>query len=151
MRNATDATASLFAHVPHSAAEDFKLWFYAAIVHVIGAAVSRLGSWEPLFERFPFVAHYNNELAEAGIGGVGRGEAPQRWLDDLVAWEAGAGSHLPLRALREVAALAPETLALLMTIGLLDDDPRFGPVFDALQGDMGHKRPTAGLMGAWWD
>src|ERR1051325_8109008 len=107
MRNATGVTASLFAQAPYSAAEDFKLWFYAAIVHVIGAAVARVGSWEPLFERFPFLAHYNNELAEAGIGGVETSEAPQRWLDDLVAWEGGGGdTHLPLRALREAAGLA---------------------------------------------
>ena len=104
-----------------------------------------------MFERFPFLAHYNNELAEGGIGGVDLGEAPARWLDAVLAWESATDGHLPLRALRDAAALDPSAIALLMTIGLYDEDPRFGVVFDLLQGEMGQKRPTAGLLGAWWD
>ena len=140
-----------FNGVAGAAAEDFKLWFYAAVVHVLACAIGRFSSWDELFERFPFLAHYNNELAEGGIGGVDLSEAPARWLDAVLAWETTTDAHLPLRALRDAAALDPAAIALLMAIGLHDEDPRFGAVFDLLQGEMGQKRPTAGLLGAWWD
>lgn len=151
MSSLANATSAPVRAEAHAAAEDFKLWFYAAVVHVLACAIARFSSWDELFERFPFLAHYNNELAEGGIGGVDLGEAPARWLDALLAWEATTGAHLPLRALRQTAALDPSAIALLMTIGLYDEDPRFGVVFDLLQGEMGQKRPTAGLLGAWWD
>jgi ATPase family protein associated with various cellular activities (AAA) len=134
-----------------AAAEHFKLWFYAAVVRVLTSAVDRVASWEPLFERFPFLAHYNNELSVSGIGGVEASEAPAHWLRAVAAWEAATASHLPLRALREAAALDADAMALLMTIGLPDEDPRFGEVFDLLQGEIGMKRPTAGLLASWWD
>lgn len=142
--------ASPFEQVPATPAEDFKLWFYAAVLRVLACAVVRFDSWAALFERFPFLAHYNNELAGSAAGGLDTGEAAARWRDALLAWEAAAAAHLPLRALRQAAALEPEAITLLMTIGLPDEDPRFGAVFDVLQGEMGHHRPSAGLLAAWW-
>jgi hypothetical protein len=136
--------------VPGLVAEHFKLWFYAAVLRVVTAAAERCESWDVLFERFPFLAHYNNELASSGINGVSLSDARSRWVTAVMASEAAAGVHLPLRALRTAAALDPDAITLLMTIGLPDEDPRFGPVFDALQGEVGHKRPTAGLLAAWW-
>src|SRR4051812_9336537 len=142
MSSATEVATPPLNGATRAAAEDFKLWFYAAIVHVLACTIARFSSWDELFERFPFLAHYNNELAEGGIGGVDLEDAPARWLDAVLAWEAATGEHLPLRALRDAAALEPSAIALLMTIGLCDEDPRFGAVFDLLQGEMGQKRPT---------
>jgi len=133
-----------------AAAQHFKLWFYAAVLRVLTSAVDRFASWEPLFERFPFLGDYNNELSMSGIGGVEAGEAPAQWVRTVRAWEATVERHLPLRALAGAAALDADAIALLMTIGLPDEDPRFGEVFDLLQGEIGMKRPTAGLLASWW-
>jgi hypothetical protein len=137
--------------VAASADEHFKLWFYAAVLKVVTSAAERHDSWEAVFEQFPFLASYVNELASTGIDGVALDDAGRRWTGSVLAWESNFTPHLPLRALRIAAGLELDTITLLMTIGLADEDPRFGAVFDVLQGEMGHKRPTAGLLAAWWD
>ena len=142
---------SALVDLPDVAATHFTLWFYAAVVRVLTCVLDRFDSWDALFERFPFLAYYNNEIARCGIGGVEASVAPARWLETVLAREAATDAHLPLRALRRAAALEPDAIALLMTIGLPDEDPRFGEVFDLLQGEIGQKRPTAGLLAAWWD
>ncbi len=142
---------SSFDGLPRTPVVHFKLWMYAAVLRVLTSAVARCESWEDLFERFPFLAYYNNELAGSGIGGADTSDALVQWVDAILAWEAATDTHLPLRALRQAGALDADALALLMTIGLPDEDPRFGVVFDWLQGEIGQKRPTAGLLAAWWD
>ena len=134
------------AALPCTPEEHFKLWFYAAVLRVLTAAVVRFPSWEELFARFPFLAHYNNELAASGVEGLERGEALARWVDAVLAWEEQAQVHLPLRALRSAVPLAPEQLTLLATIGLQEEDPRFGAVFAFLQGTAAHSCPTAALL-----
>jgi predicted nucleic acid-binding protein len=42
-------------------------------------------------------------------------------------------------------------LTQLLTVGLIEEDPRFGVMFDALQGAHGYQRPTIGLLSAWQD
>lgn len=71
--------------------------------------------------------------------------------DDLERWEDGAREHLPLRALRHAYALTPLALTLLFTIGLAEEDGRFGPLFEALNGIAGETRPTLGLLASWGD
>src|SRR5262249_38489108 len=36
------------------------------------------------------------------------------------------------------------------TLGLVEDDARFGTVFEALTGITGQPRPTLGLLNEWW-
>lgn len=138
-----------FADLPRVPAEHFKLYFYAGVLHLIAKVVESLGSFEAAFERFPFLAGYNNELAEYGAAGLSANEAARSWRDSLQAWEAGASVHLPLRALSLAAELDYAGLTLLLTIGLLEEDARFGFLFESLQGTTGQHRPTLGLLNSW--
>jgi hypothetical protein len=128
----------------------FKLHFYAAVVHVIDQVCLSSESQETVLEQFPFLAGYINELAGHGLNGVAHDEAPGRWEEALHTWEQSVPGHLPLRALGEAAELDYATLTLLLCIGLIEEDARFGLVFETIQGMPGQHRPTVGLLNVWW-
>jgi hypothetical protein len=138
-----------FANVPRTPTEHFKLYFYAAVLHLIVKVSQSLSSFEGAFEQFPFLVGYNNELAEYGLAGLSLDEAGSGWRESLLAWEAETPGHLPLRALSEAEALDYEALTVLLTIGLIEEDARFGFLFESIQGTTGH-RPTMGLLNSWW-
>jgi ATPase family protein associated with various cellular activities (AAA) len=140
---------SAFAGVPQTPLEHFKLLFYAAVLRVIRHVTELLGTFEATFEQFPFLVGYNNELAEHGLAGLSSDEAACLWQDSLRAWEEATRGHLPLRALGEAAALDYATLVMLLTIGLIEEDARFGLVFEFIQGTAGQHRPTMGLLNSW--
>ena len=79
----------------------FKLYFYAAVLHVIEQASQSFGSRDAAFEHFPFLQGYYDELATQGLDGLAAGKLEAWWRDSLRAWEDGVPEHLPLRALRE--------------------------------------------------
>ena len=58
------------------------------------------------------------------------------------------GARLPLAALRD-AGLGALEIELLLALGLVEEDPRFGAVFAEAQGGE-QRRPTFGLLMAWW-
>jgi ATPase family associated with various cellular activities (AAA) len=141
---------NVFADLPPTPAEHFKLYFYAAVLHVIVQASQSLGSRETAFEHFPFLEGYYDELATQGLEGLAEGKLEVWWRDTLRAWEDNVPGHLPLRALREVTGLSHTAVSLLLSIGLIEEDARFGPLFEAIQGMPGQHRPTLGLLNAWW-
>ncbi|WP_437716988.1 ATP-binding protein [Sorangium sp. So ce448] len=126
------------------AAEHFRLHLFAAVARVIGEAARGFESVDALLEQLPFLAGYRDELPEGSI------EDPAWWPAAIADFERGAGEHLPLRALREAAGLDHDALTLLLSLGLQEEDPRFGLLFDAAQGTSGQQRPTLGLVNAWW-
>jgi hypothetical protein len=140
-----------FAALAHTPQQHFALYFYAALLRVIEQTTLHFGSAATAHERFPFLSGYFNEIAAAGLDDTSFDVAAQRWQTSIEAWEGHASIRLPLAALRDAAGLRPHDLALLAQIGLPDEDPRFGVVFDALQGGLGLHRPTVGLLGAWHD
>jgi hypothetical protein len=137
--------------LPRTPATHFKLCFYGAVLRVLASAVKRFGFWDALFTRLPFLGHYNNELARAGIAGLDAADALTMWSAALNRWEQSCSAHLPVRAVARACALDAEAVTLFMTIGLAEEDPRFGALFDALQGEIGCTRPAAGLLGTWWN
>ncbi len=139
-----------FADLPHTPEEHFKLYFYGAALGLIEMVSGMRDSYEALFEEFPFLAGYNNELATHGLEGMARDEAAAWWCASVQSWESGTDLHLPLRALSEAAGLDYRDLILLVSIGLVEEEPRFGLIFDALQGGSGCRRPTIGLLCSWW-
>ena len=121
-----------------AAASHFRRYVLAAVLQVVDRLAQNLGSLDDVLEQFPFVGEY---LADAEqLGGVAQ----------LRAWEAGVDGHLPLRALREALALDEGALTLLLGIGLVEEDPRFGFLIEAAQPGVGHHRPTLSLLTAWW-
>ena len=69
-------------------------------------------------------------------------QIPPDFSEHVVEWERGA--RLPLRAL----GLAQLELTLLFTVGLVDEDARFGSLFEAMNG-ISEPRPTLGLLATW--
>ena len=139
-----------FADLPPTPAEHFKLYFYAAVLHLIEQVSQLLGSGEAAFEQFPFLDGYYDELATQGLEGLASDDLATWWRDSLYAWEEGVPDHLPLRALRETSGLSYMAMTLLLSIGLIEEDARFGLLFEALQSTPGQRRPTLGLLNAWW-
>jgi hypothetical protein len=139
----------LFADLPLTPEAHFKIHFFGAVLGLIEQISAGVGSFAEAAQRFPFLAGYHNELARR-LAGLSSAEAQARWQASLAVWEQSARLHLPLRALREALGVEPNALAWLMTIGLPEEDARFGDVFDLLQGGSGLRRPTVSLLGHCW-
>src|SRR5262249_46532482 len=106
-------------------------------------------SQDAAFERFPFLIGYVNELARIGLDGLTTAEALLWWQERLRSWESQASGFLPIRALQRAAGLSDETLRAYFCLGLGEEDPRFGLLFEALQGTPGQHHLTYGLLNAW--
>ena len=75
------------------------------------------------------------------------------FLDDYAAaFEAQPETppHHPLAALASVAGWPASTLEVWLAHGLIEEDARFGPVFQALDPDAAATRPSLALMQSWW-
>jgi len=139
-----------FEDVPRTPEQHFNLCFYGAVLQVIRSVSSALDSWEAAFERFPFLAGYNNELAARGLEGMAAGEGERWWWNSVGNWERGTTDHLPLVALREAGGVDQAAMTALLIIGLVEEDSRFGAVFEGMQETPGQNRPSVGLLDAWF-
>jgi hypothetical protein len=139
-----------FADFPHTPGEHFKLYFFFAILQVIPAVLQSFNSPEDAFGKFPFLAGYNNEMAAYGLEGMEAQDAVMHWQAALESWEDAAREFLPIRALRWAAGLDHCALTLLFSIGLAEEDTRFGAMYEALHGIAGQRRPSLGLLNAFW-
>jgi hypothetical protein len=140
----------VFAEVAHTPQRHFALHFFAAVLRVLEQAGLHLGSAEAANERFPFLAGYFDEVAYGDLDGLSFREAHGYWRGGIEAWERAAPGRLPLGSLRRMAGLDHDEITLLAQIGLPDEDPRFGLVFEALQGGAGERRATPALLAAGW-
>jgi len=140
---------TLFADFATTPAEHFRLHFFGAVLVCIEQAGTCCGSFETALERFPFLVGYNNELAQR-LSGLSAQEAFIRWCAGLEAWESRATGHLPLRAVRRLLGLDVAAAMCLVTVGLAEEDPRFGALFETLQGTPGQRRPLSGLLRQCW-
>jgi hypothetical protein len=143
-------TSPQFVEAQPTPVEHFKLYFYAAVLHVIGEVSTLLGSPEAAFQQFPFLSGYYNEFTRYTPEQLNWRVFSQWWRDSLLAWEQTSSEYLPLRALRETAGLDHEAVTLLVTAGLNEEDARFGALFEIVQGTPGQTRLTQGLASAWW-
>jgi hypothetical protein len=143
-------TESPFAALPATPATHFRLYYYAAVLRTLEQACVATRSHEALFKKFPFLIGYHNELAGHGLAGRTLEESCGWWVEQVAHWEQEQPGHLPLRALGEVAGLSRQGLALLLGIGLIEEDVRFGSVFERFQRRPAQSRTTVGLLEAWW-
>lgn len=137
------------------AANHFKLYIFAAVARVVEGVAQSFGSVEAAYEQFPFLEGYTEELESLGVlaalaeaNEAGAGDV--WWQEAITTWEAGTDAHLPLRALGEAAALDHAGITLLMCAGLIEEDARFGQLFEAMQATPGQHRPNYALLSAWW-
>jgi hypothetical protein len=139
-----------FPDLPQTPAEHFKLYFYAAVLHILEQVAQSFESHEAMFEQFPFLVGYHDELASRGLDGQTLEAAKVWWHDALAAWEGTIDTPLPICSLRKAAGLDYAAFTLLMSIGLIEEDARFGLLFETMQSSTGSHRPTFGLLNAWW-
>jgi hypothetical protein len=75
----------------------------------------------------------------------------QNYLDEADEWNGPPDDSGPLVALELKAGLDECAIGVLFTVGLIEEDPRFGAVFEWAQpGVAGQQRATLGLLTAWW-
>ena len=108
------------------------------------------GSSQAACEQFPFLVGYCTELHTRGVKDLKQENLAVWWRESVIAWENSIVDHLPLRALCDASGLDYSALTLLLTVGLIEEDTRFGSIFDAFQTTPGYHRPTIGLLNAWW-
>jgi ATPase family associated with various cellular activities (AAA) len=140
---------ALFTAVPKTPAGHQRLHFYAAVARVIELVIEALGSREAAIAQFPFLAGYADELGRGGPAVTAGESSGAAWAAALQRWEEGVTDRLPIRALAAAAGLDHAAITLLLCVGLIEEDGRFGLLFEALQGTVGQHRPTVGLLSAW--
>ena len=132
-----------FAHLAATPANHFRLYFYAAVAHVMAAA-ARVGS-EPITGCLRALAGYDEELRACGVPEAqGAG-----WSDAIAEWERTADEFLPARALREALGVELDDMVLVFTAGLIEEDARFGALFERLNeahGQGGQPRATIAVL-----
>jgi hypothetical protein len=140
--------AALFDDLAATPTDHFRLYFFGAVFVCIEHATDCAESLDAAIERFPFLLGYYNELAER-LAGLSTHEAFGHWCRGIEIWEERAPGHLPLRALRTALQLNLAEAICLVTVGLVEEDARFGALFDALQGT-NQRRPTVSFLKQCW-
>lgn len=139
----------LFEHRDRGPHEHFKLYFYAALLDLIEYVSLVYGSHEKALAQFRFLESYENELAQCGLESCTLSDGAGWWMESLKQWEASGKTFLPFLAIAGSAGLDYASILTLVTIGLVEEDARFGAVFEALEGAPGNRRPTLGMLTAW--
>ena len=135
-------SATPFADVPYSAAQHCRLALFGVIAHIMEECTD--GDLAAAFQAHPFLTDYHQEITARFPG---EGALAPAWRAALLQWEREAPRRLPLRALLD-AGLSRLGLELLLAAGIVEEDPRFGQMFERTQGR--ERRPTLGLLLAWW-
>src|ERR671920_1386294 len=122
-------------------AQHFRLYFYAAVLRLLEHCAHNFDSWEEVFAEHPFLLGYYQELTANGLDGMSIADASDFWWRSIKEREDGTDAHLPIRALRGAARLDFDATLLLLTVGLVEEDARFGAMFESMHVST-HHRPT---------
>ncbi|KAB8141611.1 ATP-binding protein [Chloroflexia bacterium SDU3-3] len=123
----------------------FRLWMYRAISRML-ANLRAIDDANAL-ESFPFLAQYESALASIMPPALGPEDGDLWWQQQIAAYEQGERCQLPLRNLAEALSLDDEERLLLLAVGLIEEDVRFGSLFTALQPTSHIRRPSIGMLG----
>ncbi len=135
-----------FGDVAKTPAGQFDLYFLAAAAALMRRLERIFGTREAVFNEFAFLQNYDEQLAGREPDILPFETAEEWWENALLDWEKNCSAHLPMRELREKFSLSVSHLIMLLTIGLVEEDGRFGAVFEFLNDSTGEKRPTFGLL-----
>ncbi|MDH5359725.1 MAG: ATP-binding protein [Gammaproteobacteria bacterium] len=140
-----------FEHVPKTVAGSFVLYLYAALYRLM-KHVNRLSEaggsdLDALFERYPFLSEYFDEMRRHMPEQISWDEGSAWWREQLTLWQQGADEHMPISALMDEAGLSFESCMAFMITGLVEEDSRFGTLFAELQEPLPHRRPTLEMVG----
>ena len=142
-----EPTPSAFATLAPDAESHFRLFYYTAVLCVIGHLhrLARAGGAD-LLRLYEFLKGYEDELrASAGVE-AGGGDVMQSWWTQLDEWESATRARLPLRELALRLSLSRREQVALVLAGLVEEDIRFGSLFAALQEPLPARRPCLGLL-----
>ncbi len=139
-----------FDHLPITAANHFRLHFYAAVSQVTAAAAAGAAEWEALAARVSALRVYHDELAACGVPPLAPAAIVPWWADAITAWESGAPTVLPIREVRERLGVDPAAMFLLASVGMIEEDARFGAIYDLLNDVPGQTRPTVAALATCW-
>ena len=139
-----------FDELPRTPAAHFKLYFFATVSRVLAQVAETYGERAAAVEQFPFLSAYEEQLESHTPDEADGAKLDLWWQSAIAAWERGAKERLPLRLLREACALPHDAMTLLLCAGLIEEDARFGALFEEMHGAAGQHRPTLGLLSAWW-
>lgn len=143
------AKSEPFADIPAGAEEHFELFFLAAAAFLLRRLERNYGSREAVFGEFSFLRNYDDQLAGREPDELADEDAADWWKENLSAWEKNVFVRLPLRDLREKFALGFSAVIRFITIGLVEEDARFGAVFEYLNESSEEKRLTFGTYNDW--
>jgi hypothetical protein len=142
--------ANPFPQLAVSPAVHFKLMFYAAASWLIAAVAERDDDRHQPSRRFPFLDGYERELRRHAPSRLDATGTARWWEEAVCDWEESYDGFLPIRAIRTAAVLDRDAILLLFAVGLVEEDARFGQMFDSLEGAP-IRRPTIGALTAIWD
>lgn len=142
------AVQNPFASLPRNAEGHFLLHFYAVVARLLAHLQSAGTSNQEnnRFAHFPFLAGYQAALLSYHPTLLSPASEEAWWQAQIAEWESHVDGHLPLRALLEQADLNAEALRLLIAVGLVEEDIRFGALFASLQEPSAARRPCIGVL-----
>lgn len=146
-----DAVKQTFKHIPKSPRGHFVLYFYAAVFRLVNRiqVLSQAGgsSLEETFRRYPFLSEYYNEMLNYMPTDISWKDAINWWSLEITAWEKTCDVRLPIRLLEDSVSLDFDSRLAFIAFGLVEEDSRFGTVFDELQAPLNQRRPTLEFIG----
>lgn len=138
-----------FTDVAQNSRGQFDLYFLAAVAQLMRRLIPYYGTREALFEEFGFLQSYDERLAGREPDDLADEKADKWWSDALLLWQQNTPEELPINILHNVFGFSYSTVLLLITIGLIEEDARFGRVFETLNEISEVKRLTFGTINLW--
>lgn len=139
-----------FHNVPSELRTHFVLNLYCIILHLIVylLRLNDLGgdSLGKVFEKYPFLVGYFEQMYDYLPDEITWDEALDWWQRELEAWEKESTVHLPFSAIQEQLSITFDQRMVLMCVGLVEEDSRFGSLFSELQEPLSGRRPCLELI-----
>ena len=143
--------SSAFINFSVNARNQFLLSFFTAIFwllhHIQRSQKPADRNMETVFESFPFLSGYLSDMRQLMPDQITWEKALVWWQTEFSRWEKSSEAFLPLLAIEEIDGIDFRCRILLILIGLVEEDSRFGDVFSLLQPSAGQRRPTLELAG----
>lgn len=144
-------TQSVFSEIPLSPLTHFRLHFYAAIYRVIFYIQQRSDvggvDLDDIFTEFPFLGSYFTEMFSFMPEEIEWDQALAWWEKEIRAWERSQSIHLPLVSLEKELGIDFRKRLALVLVGLIEEDSRFGTLFEKIQAPLPYRQPCQEFIG----
>jgi len=138
-----------FSDVLKNPVGHFDLYYLAATANLTRRLVQIYGTRGAIFAEFPFLEIYDEKLAGREPNDLPDEKADEWWKKTIFDWEKKCENQLPLRDLRLKFELDFSSVIMFISIGLVEEDARFGAIFEILNEFSTEKRLTFGTLNFW--